>query len=69
MPDMSGLEVFEQVRSGRAGRMNSDVPFIAVTGQAMSDDKERILSKGLDGYLVKPVSLDNLRAALASISG
>lgn len=48
----SGLEVLGAVR---ADPRYDDVPVVAITAQAMKDDKKRFLAAGFDGYLSKPV--------------
>jgi len=45
----------------------SKTSYIAVTGYAMPNDKERFLEHGFDGYLAKPVDFPTLPAYLANI--
>lgn len=66
MPVKSGIEVTKTVRSpGREGR-NRDIPIIAVTGQALSGDREKCLEAGMDDYLAKPVVFRDLEKMLHS---
>jgi len=39
-------------------------PIVAVTANAMKGEEERCLASGMDAYLVKPVSIERLRAIL-----
>jgi two-component system cell cycle response regulator DivK len=59
LPDMSGGEVLRHLR---ADPLRAATPVIAVTAQAMQGDRERFVQAGFDGYLSKPIDLDELRA-------
>lgn len=50
---MDGIETAENIRQLRG---YENVPIIAVTGYAMSGDRERLLDRGFDEYLAKPFS-------------
>jgi len=63
MPHMDGVEVVEAVRSGRAGR--ADVPVIALTADAMSGTRERLIASGFDDYVTKPIQPAELFAAMS----
>jgi CheY-like chemotaxis protein len=39
-------------------------PIVAVTANAMKGEEERCLTSGMDACLVKPVSIERLRATL-----
>jgi len=53
MPVMNGLVAAEKIRTLEAD-INSHVPIIAITANAMLGDKERCLSAGIDDYISKP---------------
>lgn len=57
MPDMDGYEALPIIKDNR--RL-SPIPVIAVTAQAMVGDRERCLDAGADGYVSKPVNVDEL---------
>jgi signal transduction histidine kinase/DNA-binding NarL/FixJ family response regulator len=60
MPVMDGLEATRRLRAGGVA-----VPIVAVTASASAGDAERFRAIGMDGCLLKPISLGGLRAALA----
>ncbi|MFO0844190.1 MAG: PAS domain S-box protein [Gemmataceae bacterium] len=67
MPQMDGLEATARIREieSRTGRR---IPIVALTAHAMKGDRERFLASGMDGYVTKPVRLNELRQALGRAS-
>ena len=63
MPDMDGLETTAAIRA-QERLTGGRVPIIAVTAYAMKGDRERCLAAGMDGYLSKPVQIEELRDLL-----
>ncbi len=53
MPVMDGIEAVKRIRAADAPWRN--VPVIALTADAMSGDRERLLSVGMTGYASKPI--------------
>jgi CheY-like chemotaxis protein len=64
MPGLGGLEAARRLRAGGV-----TAPVIALTANAFDDDRRACLEAGMDDFLVKPLSLDALRAALARWTG
>ena len=53
LPIMNGYEAARQVKEVPALR---GVPIIAVTAFAMVGDRDKILARGFDGYIAKPIT-------------
>ncbi|MEW5773314.1 MAG: PAS domain S-box protein [Thermodesulfobacteriota bacterium] len=64
MPEMDGLETTQHIREAKPGTWDPGIPVLALTAHAMKGDRERFLAAGMDGYLSKPVDLDELRQAI-----
>jgi signal transduction histidine kinase/ligand-binding sensor domain-containing protein/ActR/RegA family two-component response regulator len=61
MPEMNGLEATAIIRATELGRRT---PIIGITAHALRGDRERCLESGMDDYLAKPVSRDELNRVL-----
>ncbi len=66
MPEMDGLTATRQIRTKDELR---DVPIIALTANAMQGDELRFLEAGMDDYLPKPITRDELLTKLYQWSG
>lgn len=66
MPEMDGEEATRQIRA--LGDQTRQPRIIALTAYALAELRERCLAAGMDGFLTKPVRLQDLRAALQSRS-
>jgi len=64
MPHMDGHELARRLRAAEAEHSAVRTPIVAVTANAMKGEEERCLDSGMDAYLVKPVSVERLRATL-----
>ena len=54
---LPGIDGMEALRRLRETPRTAGIPVVAVTAQAMKQDRERILRAGFDGYLEKPISV------------
>ncbi len=66
MPEMDGIECLHALRTQPAG-LCQDVPVVALTANAGSDNQLLYRKEGFSGYLAKPVSGALLEAAVLSI--
>jgi CheY-like chemotaxis protein len=66
MPGMDGLEASRAIHARWPASERPRI--IAMTAEAMAGDREKCLAAGMDDYVVKPVSLDQLRRALSQCS-
>jgi two-component system chemotaxis response regulator CheY len=55
MPYMDGIEF---VKTVRADPHKAEIPILMVTTEADPEERERAMSVGVNGYLVKPVTAD-----------
>lgn len=72
MPRMDGFEATAAIRRDEEKRGNGEdkdhrLPIVALTAHAMEGDREKILASGMDDYLAKPVTADNLFAVIEEI--
>ena len=67
MPVMDGLEAVRQIRAGRAAWHG--IPVIAFTADAMSGDRERYATEGMNGYIPKPIEKRDLLAEISRVLG
>jgi CheY-like chemotaxis protein len=61
LPGMDGLETTRHLKRERT---TTDIPIIAITGEALMPDVERIQAKGFANLLTKPVDPAGLVAAI-----
>jgi|GEM_PF-1966379 len=64
MPEMSGYEATQEIR--RMHGVQSCVPIIALTADALPDTRGRCLEAGMDDYLSKPIDIDHFREILST---
>jgi len=57
LPDLDGMEVCARIRELEEIKW---IPIIALTANAMHGDRERFLNSGMDGYLAKPITRNEL---------
>ena len=60
--DMDGIQATKEIRSMKN---YSSVPIIAVTGYSTKEEKERVLGQGLDDFLSKPFTVNELLTVIS----
>ena len=61
MPQLTGLELLDEVHARRP-----DVPVILVTGEGTYENLSQAVTRGADGFVIKPFSHADLQNAVAS---
>jgi signal transduction histidine kinase/DNA-binding response OmpR family regulator/HPt (histidine-containing phosphotransfer) domain-containing protein len=61
MPEMDGYEATRMIRAGENG---SHIPIIALTANAMQEDRDHCRAAGMDDYLSKPITTQQLGEVL-----
>jgi two-component system, cell cycle response regulator DivK len=57
LPGMDGLELTHKLK---ADSRYKDIIILAITALAMKHDKKKALAAGCDGYISKPIDIDQL---------
>lgn len=60
MPGLDGIGLLRHLRE----ELGLSTPVVSVTAFAVVGDRERLLMSGFDGYVSKPIEMDELRRVL-----
>jgi two-component system, sensor histidine kinase and response regulator len=64
MPEMDGFEATVQIRRREQSSGGRRVPIVALTANAMAQDREECLNAGMDDHLAKPFSMQTMQEML-----
>lgn len=63
LPEMDGVTATRIIKSDESNR---SIPVLALTASAMKGEEDKILCKGFDGYVAKPIEVKKLLAAITA---
>ena len=73
MPVMNGFEASAAIRAmgtmGATATNGAALPIVAMSANAMEEDRRRALAAGMDEHLAKPIDVDELVATLERVTG
>ena len=61
LPEMDGITATRIIKSDERNR---SIPVLALTASAMKGEEDKILNKGFDGYVAKPIEVKKLLEAI-----
>ncbi|MBF0102754.1 MAG: response regulator [Desulfobacterales bacterium] len=67
MPEMDGITACQLIRDRNSKVMNHDIPIIAMTADAMKEDRDLCLNSGMNGYISKPINPHHLNNELRRV--
>ncbi len=57
LPDIDGYEITDKLKRDQE---TSHIPIVAMTANVMKKDRESVFQAGCDGYISKPIDIDEL---------
>jgi CheY-like chemotaxis protein len=69
MPGVDGIEATRQIRAAETASEGCRTPIVALTANALAEDRDACLAAGMDDFLVKPLDRERLAAMLAELAG
>ncbi len=68
MPVMTGLEATEILRGSSEFENVSSIPIVALTAHATKRDRQAAFNSGMNGYITKPFSREDLEDVLQRVT-
>ena len=66
MAGMDGVEAMKKIRADVKG-FNHEIPIVALTANAMSSAKQMFISEGFDGFVSKPIEIEELERTMKRV--
>ena len=66
MPKMDGYTATREIRTLRDNR-KANIPIVAMTANAFYEDRQRAFASGMNGHIIKPISIKGIAEALDTI--
>ena len=66
MGGMDGVEAMKRIRTDVSG-LNGSIPVVALTANAMSSAKQMFFSEGFDGFVSKPIEIEELERVMKQV--
>lgn len=64
MPELNGVEALRQIREFELLHSRPPTPVIAVTANALNEDRKRLLEAGMDDFISKPIENESIEPVL-----
>jgi CheY-like chemotaxis protein len=68
MPELDGIETAKRIRASESGDPGRRTPILALTANALVEDRYACFESGMDGFLIKPLDREKLSEALAGVT-
>lgn len=69
MDGLDGYQATAKIREWESSQNRRRTPIIAMTANAFSSDREKCIEAGMDDYIAKPFSHEQLRKKLSALFG
>ena len=67
MPELSGTEAIQEIRSGKNNRINEKIPIFALTAHSREEVEELYPDLKIEGYINKPLDKNQLAEIINGI--
>jgi CheY-like chemotaxis protein len=63
MPRMDGYTATREIRT-LADNKKANIPIVAMTANAFEEDKRKAFESGMNGHIIKPISIEEIAKVL-----